>query len=290
MAPSLFSGGGVPKACIFVDGENFRYSLADLFPSDRYHFTKERYLPDTDWHAFFRFIAAQCDCELVRAYWYVTDSIDFRPFKIPHRWSDKAKQFKRSERYTQRIDAAADPPARREVLQTIEEELMARRREMEARWKGQRQVLFAIEKNNDRLEVRRFGSIAFDLIDNCFETEKGVDTQLATDLIMMSDIYDVAILVSGDADYLPPIAAIKSRGKIVYSVCFLNTKGDKLPGGARRLEAVVDSSYEVPFAEMRERMGVKERGASKPDTVLKADPATDKMTLLAAVDPATDKM
>ena len=254
----------MPKACIFVDGENFRYSLADLFPPDRYHFTKDRYLPDTDWHAFFRYIAAQCDCDLVRAYWYVTESIDFRPYKMPVQWSEKAKLFRRNERFTQRLDAAPDDARRREVMRQIEADLLGRRKELEAMWKGQRQVLFSIEQNNDRVEIRRSGSIAFNLVKNAFETEKGVDTQLATDLIMMSDIYDVAILVSGDADYLPPIAAIKSRGKIVCSVCFLNTQGDKLPGGARRLEASVDSSYEVPFEAMRERMGIRER-AGRPE-------------------------
>jgi hypothetical protein len=31
---------GMKKACVFVDGENFRYSLKDLFPDARYTFRK----------------------------------------------------------------------------------------------------------------------------------------------------------------------------------------------------------------------------------------------------------
>ena len=78
------------------------------------------------------------------------------------------------------------------------------------------------------------------MVDRQFAKEKGVDTQLTTDLITLADIYDVAIIVSGDADYIPPVSAIKNMGKLVYSVSFLTEAGQKLPGGAVRLERRVD--------------------------------------------------
>jgi len=250
------------RACVFVDGENFRYTLAHLFPENLYPGSRERYLPDADWHAFFSWITLECGAELLRAYWYVTSNLDFRPYKVPHNWNEKERLFRNCEQFAERLAATANDVHRKEVLKSIEATLTRRRRAIEERWSGQRQMLFSIERCNDRIEVRRSGSITFDLFANRFGTEKGVDTQLATDLIVLADNYEVAIVVSGDADYLPPITAIKGRGKLVYSVCFLDSGGDKLPGGARRLEAVVDSTYEVPFREALSRLCIAERAGT----------------------------
>src|SRR5689334_18405757 len=63
------------RACIFVDGENFRHSLKHLFPSVSYRFSKGDYLPETDWHTFFTSIASRFDCELLRVYWYVIEHV-----------------------------------------------------------------------------------------------------------------------------------------------------------------------------------------------------------------------
>lgn len=59
--------------------------------------------------------------------------------------------------------------------------------------------------------------------------EKGVDIQLATELIAQgfNDSYEVAILVSGDADYLRAIKYVQDQGKRVVGVQFnSNTAGD----------------------------------------------------------------
>lgn len=47
--------------------------------------------------------------------------------------------------------------------------------------------------------------------------EKGIDVQIATDMILQahSNAYDTAVLVSGDADYCPAIQAVKTMGKHV---------------------------------------------------------------------------
>ena len=47
--------------------------------------------------------------------------------------------------------------------------------------------------------------------------EKGVDIMLATDLLRFAweDMYDVAILVSGDADFIYAVSTVKSLGKHV---------------------------------------------------------------------------
>lgn len=245
------------KACVFVDGENFRYSLKDLFPDARYSFSKGDYLPETDWHHFFSSLANQFDCELLRTYWYVVEHIDCRPYKIPTDWKLKERDFARW--YRERIEACPSEPDRRKTLMQIEHDLNVARASIEARARGWRELQASIESNNDQLEFRRSGSIPYELATRKFGTEKGVDTQLATDMIVLANIYDAAIILSGDADYLPAVAAVKAKGRLVYSVAFLDEEGHPLPGGARRLRNAVDSQIDVPFEAVRRAMRIERR-------------------------------
>ncbi|MCK5577580.1 MAG: NYN domain-containing protein, partial [Dehalococcoidales bacterium] len=52
--------------------------------------------------------------------------------------------------------------------------------------------------------------------------EKGVDIQLATDMITHSfkNNYDIAILVAGDSDYVGALQAVKDNGKNVEVALF----------------------------------------------------------------------
>ena len=46
--------------------------------------------------------------------------------------------------------------------------------------------------------------------------EKGVDIGIAVDMIAKMPYYDVAILISGDADFLPVVGYLKDHLKYVY--------------------------------------------------------------------------
>jgi hypothetical protein len=93
------------RACVFVDGENFRHSLKQLFHNGRYSFGKGDYLPETDWHAFFTSLANRFECELLRVYWYVIEHIDYRPYRVPHEWGAKERVLARW--YAEQIEACA---------------------------------------------------------------------------------------------------------------------------------------------------------------------------------------
>lgn len=70
------------RTCIFVDGENFRFSIRDLFPN----FKREDYLPKSaDWAGLFDWIVNEVTPtgERVRTYWYTIQSLDFFPYKFP---------------------------------------------------------------------------------------------------------------------------------------------------------------------------------------------------------------
>jgi uncharacterized LabA/DUF88 family protein len=58
------------------------------------------------------------------------------------------------------------------------------------------------------------------------KSEKGVDVKLAVDMVVNAykDNYDIAILVSNDADFIPAIEEIKALGKQVINVSFPKTK------------------------------------------------------------------
>ena len=57
-----------------------------------------------------------------------------------------------------------------------------------------------------------------------------MDIQLATDMLSngFSDNYDIAILVAGDADYVPLIEEVQRLGKLVYVTFFRQCTGKEL--------------------------------------------------------------
>jgi len=68
--------------------------------------------------------------------------------------------------------------------------------------------------------------------------EKGIDIMIATDLLYCAwnDFYDVAILVSGDSDFVYAVQAVKNMGKHVDVAYFEN-------GASRDLLNIADNRY-----------------------------------------------
>ena len=63
-----------------------------------------------------------------------------------------------------------------------------------------------------------------------YAIEKGVDVSLVSDLLCLAweGAYDVAVLVTGDADFLNPIEKVKYKGKIVEIASFKNSLSGEL--------------------------------------------------------------
>jgi uncharacterized LabA/DUF88 family protein len=68
----------------------------------------------------------------------------------------------------------------------------------------------------------RLGRLVYINWPNTPPFEKGVDIQLATDIITHSfkNNYDVAVLVAGDNDYVGALQAVKDNGKNVEVALF----------------------------------------------------------------------
>jgi uncharacterized LabA/DUF88 family protein len=55
-----------------------------------------------------------------------------------------------------------------------------------------------------------------------WESEKGIDASLTVHLFDTMEAWDVAYLLSGDADFAPVVASLRRRGKIVIGAGFIN--------------------------------------------------------------------
>lgn len=252
-ANTFLRGQSLARVCVFVDGENFRHSIVDLFPK----FRQADYLPKSaEWSQLFDWIAGQAraGAERVRTYWYVIRNIDFYPYEFPDssKEPDKLKRLlSRHKPYQTELDRIGDHAARIDRMSQIVKELRQSQDRMTRRFDGWTVVQDGIAGRHMAIEFRRAGAINCNLFENNqLGKEKAVDVKLASDLISLKDIYDVAVIVSGDQDYVPAVDVVKDYGKRVVNVAFMTLSGQLLPGGARRLNQATDWSLTIKHADL----------------------------------------
>ena len=208
------------RSCVFVDGENFRKSIVGLYPKD---FKEHDYLPhEANWATLFDYLVAEAtegEGKRVRTYWYVIDNVAPYP----------------------RINEAT--PNKYKLEQEAEK--------IKKRFAGFKVVQNGIAHKHKAIEFRRSGEIGYNLETHQLRAEKTVDVNLAIDMLQLRDNYDVAVIVSGDQDYVPAVQAIKNMGKHVVNVSFKKRNGDLLPGGARTLNQATDWSYAVDWEKLK---------------------------------------
>lgn len=83
-----------------------------------------------------------------------------------------------------------------------------------------------------------------------FSVEKGVDVALAVDLVGLAweNAYDVAVVVSGDSDYVGAIKMVMNKGKNVEVVSFRSSLSRELREAALRTTFIDDI---IPQIEVR---------------------------------------
>lgn len=236
------------RVCVFVDGENLRHSICDLFES----FDKQDHLPKNAlWKDFYDWLVCQIEPtgKRVRTYWYVIDSIDYSPYKFPKSDVDPVR-LKKILSWNAYYNSVLEPLTGVDLITTMDgivKELQAKRSTMRNRFEGWHTLHNGISVKHEAIEFRRAGAIKYDLFTDEFGKEKAVDVKLAVDLITLQDIYDTAIIVSGDQDYVPAVQIAKDKGKRVVNASFLTRGGKLLPGGAWRLNQHTDTNFEVPY-------------------------------------------
>lgn len=245
------------RVCVFVDGENFRHSIVGLFEK----FQTRDYLPQSaNWNDFFDHLvemAVPGEAYRFRTYWYVIEFMDFVP-RLPKSGSQERQAFfrylKRDSRYKNicselKLDNI-------ENIDQIVAKFNRTKIRMQKRFEGWRNIHTGIATRHDRFEFRTAGSIKYDLATEKLGAEKGVDVKLAIDLVRLHDIYDVAVILSGDQDYVPAVQAIKDYGKTVVNVAFKTRSGKLLPGGAWRLNQETDWGCNLEYADVEKHLNI----------------------------------
>jgi uncharacterized LabA/DUF88 family protein len=111
-----------------------------------------------------------------------------------------------------------------------------------------------VQAATDFVEIRQEGHWKVDLLHHTI-TEKGLDTSLAVDMVALQDTYDVALLISGDADGIPGINYVKNRAKHVGVVEFRRGAQSDFTtkGASSRLKIAADFVVQVFEAELIRR-------------------------------------
>jgi len=217
------------RTVMFIDGRNFKYNLgAFQFQSkatkklgeERPYRLDEKHF---SWRDFFLGVidkfkkATEYEYRLVRVYWYNAETI--RPFKISEYQirailDDNREKFSDLDRA--KVIELADGWYKKErsnferAKEDVYEHIQRRVDFLEFKYTGEYVVNPFIVF---RLEQREDGSY---LYQGSREGEKGVDVGITVDMIAKMSNYDVAVLVSGDADFLPLVRHIKDNLKYVY--------------------------------------------------------------------------
>lgn len=257
------------RVCIFVDGENFRHSIVKIFNSGE--FDGRDYLPkQADWTKFFDWLverACGSAAQRLRCYWYSLEQVDFYPYRFPN--ADKETDslrivLSKNDNYKSVIANFKNAAKDDEIAWMKEKvsELKLKQQNFLSRFMGWQVVQDGIANRHRAIEFRRAGASTYNLFDGKMGQEKAVDVMLATDMIMLKDIYDIAILVSGDQDYVPAVRRIKDAGKIVVNVAFQTKAGDLLPGGARRLHNLTDSSIAIQYSDLIQFLNLNEKNSN----------------------------
>ncbi len=111
-----------------------------------------------------------------------------------------------------------------------------------------------VQAATDFVEIRQEGHWKIDLLHHTV-TEKGLDTSLAVDMIALLETYDVAILISGDADGIPGINYVKNKAKHVGVIEFRRgAQADFAGKGASsRLKIAADFVVQIYEADLIRR-------------------------------------
>ncbi len=246
------------RVCVFVDGENFRHTIVDLFVGS---FKQEDYLPKTDWEKLFDWFVQEAigNSERIRTYWYVTESIDFFPYHFPFADTepDKLRKVLAKDRKIRNILDSVQEDALVAKMNHIRNGLVNRKNQMVSRFNGWVAVQNGISSQNRSIEFRRAGAINYNLFYKRFGSEKAVDVKLGIDLIVLKDTYDAAVIVSGDQDFVPAVQVVKDYGKHVINVSFRRRGGRLLPGGARRLNQATDWPLIIDYQNFAQQLGIQ---------------------------------
>jgi len=116
-------------------------------------------------------------------------------------------------------------------------------------------------KLHDKLRYEGFRIIAREAYDEKKQEQKEVDVALACEMVAHAfrNNYDVAILVSGDRDFIPAIQHVQASGKRVEVAAFANSVSEEMKRSADRFHEL----ERMPLLQMEDGLTV----AQEPQVV-----------------------
>jgi uncharacterized LabA/DUF88 family protein len=261
---------------MFVDGSNL-FGVA-----------KHLSIQFDDYEKLYRYLFKKCtddwrhsfvgeetlSAQLTRVYWYTVGSIDEWDLASPQAQQHLKRQFELDREVRpnwlklagQALREAGKPHDQQRIADAAWTLCFEDFRDWYSKKKsildGMQRFHFAIEAQTDFIEVRRVGHWKVDFLHKSLE-EKRLDTSFAVDMVAMMSAYDVALLISGDADGIPSVNHAKNSGRHVGAVEFL--KGYPPENRSKNLSAKlkIAADFVTPIYEMDlVRDGVGSKGTS----------------------------
>lgn len=211
------------KVAVFVDGSNLIGSLmkAQIRLDDYQSFYN--YIVEESAKILMQYVfSGNIDCTLQRVYWYQVGTMDSLNYD-----DDRFKQsFLRAYNESPDVKRAYQAIARSSNPDFSEQQVQENAFEMcfleSQDWYEQRRFSlekmnmfnYSVRSNTNFVDIIECGHWKVDFLRRKTE-EKGIDTSLVIDMVTQINYYDVAILISGDADMIPSINFAKNHGKRV---------------------------------------------------------------------------
>jgi len=113
---------------------------------------------------------------------------------------------------------------------------------------GMKRFHYGVMSGSDFIDIRAVAHWKVDFVARSL-SEKGLDTALAVDMVALRDNYDVAIVISGDADNLPGMQYVQEQNKMVGVVEFIRGNPPELRGKSTSNRLKLRSDFVVQIFE-----------------------------------------
>lgn len=126
----------------------------------------------------------------------------------------------------------------------------------------------SVRSRTDFIDIIECAHWRLDLLERMVQ-EKGLDTRLAVDMVTLEESYDVAVLLSGDADNIPSIDFVKRAGKQVAVVEFLGgyPPEKKSAHASSRLKVAADFVVQIYEMDLVQKNLAKKAAVAVPVAV-----------------------
>lgn len=219
------------RFAFFVDGSNLFGCLRDmgLLVDDYQPFYRHIFDRAIEYWRDIAGVSEGCPAQLRRVYWYVIGSMDEWDLSDPNSQGHLRDRFDADKDVTRIYMALAGQTLPGKPQPEIAKEAWAMCFRDLKDWYGRKcetlegmlRFQHAVRDSTDLIDIISCGHWKVDFVHRSL-TEKGLDSRLAVDMVALADNYDVALVLSGDADSIPSINYLKTRNKHVGAVEFIS--------------------------------------------------------------------